>query len=150
MILKNRLKLKPLAFRISLFLLSLTWLVTWGGVGGCDGCGGGAATPIVLPAPTADVEGASSSLVVVCDTIAGAPPGAFVLIRSDPTGELLREGPLAEDGSFSIEVPVQVGEAITVEIVDGAGVTISGVQTISRDVDDRTDRCPDPFTESVL
>lgn len=142
-ILKRILNMKPFAFAALFFLLCL-FLFHGGGTAGC----GGAAAPIDLEAPTADLEGACDVIANVCDTIDGAPEGARVRITNTTTGEAT-DGPIAADDSFSLRVNIEVGEAITVQIFDKDGEAISDTQTITRDVFGETDLCPDPTNVSL-
>lgn len=119
--------------RISLLAVLTAWL------GGCGSAGG-----INLPAPIADLEGGTTREASVCDTIAGAPSGAFVRVRNISNSAITDvDSDLAADGSFSVNACVKVGETLEVQIFDNGGAEISDIQRLTR-TGSETATCPAP------
>jgi hypothetical protein len=106
---------------------------------GCGSAGG-----INLPAPVADLEGGTTREASVCDTVQGAPAGAFVRVRNVSDSAINDvESDLAADGSFSLLVCVKAGETLELEIFDDSGASISGIQNLTRSGTETT-TCPAP------
>lgn len=127
------------AFPANIKRISLAALLAlgFGGLAGCGSAGG-----INLPAPVADLEGGTTREASVCDTIAGAPAGAFVRVRNISDSQVTDvDALLAADGSFSLLVCVEVGETLEIEIFDDEGASISGIQTLTR-TGTETTTCP--------
>ncbi len=117
------------------FLLGMTIFLA-----GCGAAGG-----FSLDAPVADLEGGTRFAATVCDTIPDAPQGAFVRVTNNQDlGIAPVEKVLGEDKSFSLIVCVDVGESVDLQIFDENGNALSDIQTIVRETDDRTERCPQP------
>ena len=110
------------------------------GLAGFSGCG--SAGGINLPAPVADLEGGTTREASVCDTVDGAPVGAFVRVRNVSDSQVTDvDAVLQADGSFSLLVCVEVGETLEIEIFDDSGASISGIQTLTRSGTE-TSTCP--------
>jgi len=93
----------------------------------------GSAGGINLPAPVADLEGGTTREALVCDVIQGAPAGAFVRVRNISDSQIDDvDSDLASDGSFSLQVCVQAGQTLEIQIFDNDGAAISGVQQLTR------------------
>jgi len=124
-------------FSLFIFLVLLT----------SSGCGG-AATGINLPAPTADLEGGTTRETILCDTIAGAPAGAFVRIQNTSNTSLNAvESTLDGNGAFSVETCLKVGETATLELFDTNGNSISELQQVLRTGSETNDVCPTPTND---
>lgn len=93
----------------------------------------GSAGGINLPAPAADLEGGTVREATVCDTIQGAPAGAFVRVRNISDSQVTDiDTDLAADGSFSVLACVQTGQTLELQVFNQDGAEISGIQQITR------------------
>lgn len=127
---------KVLGILFGLLFLGLGWFF------GCAGAG-----PIVLDAPVADLEGGTTREVILCGTASDAPAGTVVVI-STPAGDV--EAVLDAAQSYSLVVCLQVGQSADIQYFDSNGDSISPITTVTRNVDDRTDICPDPTNQEPV
>ena len=93
----------------------------------------------------ADLEGGTSREAAICGTFGSAPAGSFVRVSniSDPNIPDV-EANLAADDTYSVKVCMTVGQSVNVQVFNSNGEAISAISSINRQVDDRTDLCPDP------
>jgi len=116
------------AFYKRFSLLLALWVCLVAGVGWS--CGAAVTGGINLPAPTADLEGGSSSaLVVLCDNIPNAPSGAFIQIinlsnRAIPT----INQPLDANNNFSVQACAEVNQTFSLQVLDQNLNPISEIQ----------------------
>ncbi|MCE9624562.1 MAG: hypothetical protein K8R69_03770 [Deltaproteobacteria bacterium] len=98
------------------------------GLAACGSAGG-----INLPAPVADLEGGTVREATVCDTVQGAPVGAFVRVRNISDSQVDDiDTDLAADGSFSVLACVQSGQTLEIQVFNQEGAEISGIQQLTR------------------
>ena len=130
-------------------LLFVVWVAVLGGmIWGCSSTNPAVTGGINLPAPTADLEGGTSALIVLCANIPNAPQGAIIQIinLSNRTIPPLNQA-LDSNNNFSLLACAKVDQTLTLQVLDQNLSPISEIQQITRVGTEPPDICPTPSNQ---